>query len=79
MPSTAHEPPIVTDVFDYLMGDGFAMAREPATAHKEITSRTLELSASGAETTQYSAHGKSPREVWPGIEDDVRDLERLLR
>lgn len=21
----------------------------------------------------------SPREVWPGIEDDVRELERLLR
>ena len=71
------EPAIVTDVFDFLMGDGFVMvgglagngsrkAREP-----EIRSA---LTPAGNRPS-----GSPTREVWIGIEEDVERLERLLR
>lgn len=49
--------PDVTDVFEFLMGEGFVMVSD-----------------------QYvqKMHELPPREVWPGIEDDVRALEGLL-
>lgn len=60
------DPAFTTDVFDYLMGDGFVMRddRPPA---------MLPYSPTDASIRQ------PPREVWTGIEDDVRELERMLR
>lgn len=72
--------PEVTDVFEYLMGEGFVMVRnEVVTGSHGIALPMLEISASGAVTSAYSAVRESYPDPMPSIADEVRALEGLLK
>lgn len=59
-----HDPIPTTDVYGYLMGEGFVMV-DP------------DLATRRAKALEELAEIDGP--LWPGIADEVKDLERLLK
>jgi hypothetical protein len=72
--------PIDTDVFEYLLGEGFVMVGIGAVTRKAgIALPMLEISASGAVTSAFLAVGESYPDPMPSVADEVRELEGLLK
>lgn len=65
------DPAFTTDVFDYLMGDGFVMV---GTKGVDAPSTPLRMPRDVDQSTADDG-----ARSWPGIADEVKDLERLLR
>jgi hypothetical protein len=59
-----HDPIPTTDIYDFLRGEGFVIV-DP------------ELATRRAKALEDLAEIDGP--LWPGIADEVKDLERLLR